>query len=121
MGGPVGIAGALGLLRTSNKPGDARHLFSDIYLISSKDALEKALSAAQDATSLRVFLGYAGWAAGQLEGEVELGMWHIFDSAPSLIFDADPSSLWPRLIKQTELRIAGVAVLKAQDSITTQG
>lgn len=106
VGGPVGVAGALGLLRTSNKPGDAKHLFSDIYLISSKEALEKAFSEAKDAASLRVFLGYAGWGGGQLEHEVELGMWHIFDSAPSLIFDADPSSLWLRLIKQTELRIA---------------
>lgn len=115
VGGPVGMSGALGLVRTSTKPSDtkpseARHLFSDIYLLSSKEALEKALTVTKDASALRVFLGYAGWGVGQLEGEIELGMWHIFDGGPNLIFDNDPASLWTRLIAQTELRIALAAV-----------
>ncbi|MCW5981701.1 MAG: YqgE/AlgH family protein [Bryobacteraceae bacterium] len=106
MGGPVSIAGALGLIRSDKKLADARLVFADVYLVSSKEALEKALTASKDAKSLRMFLGYAGWGAGQLEGEVKMGMWHIFEVDPSVIFDSDPSSVWLRLIEQTELRIA---------------
>lgn len=117
MGGPVGLDGALGLLRTSTKPADARLVFSDVYLISSKEGLEKALAMAKDPSSLRVFLGYAGWAAGQLEAEVELGMWHIFDSDAAAIFDSDPATLWLRLIKQTELRIVRAVAAAAWESL----
>jgi putative transcriptional regulator len=108
MGGPVGIEGVLGLLRTATKPEDARPVFPDIYVVSSKETLEKALSAGGDPNSLRIYLGYSGWGAGQLEGEVELGMWHIFEADPAVIFEPDPSRLWERLVKQTELRIARV-------------
>ncbi len=53
-----------------------------------------------------VFLGYAGWGPGQLEHEVELGAWHILPPDTASVFDADPESVWPRLIRRTELRIA---------------
>jgi putative AlgH/UPF0301 family transcriptional regulator len=36
--------------------------------------LEKTL-AANDADTLDVYVGYAGWTPKQLEGEVELGAW----------------------------------------------
>jgi putative transcriptional regulator len=38
--------------------------------------LEEILS--KDASQLRLFLGYSGWAAGQLEREVEEGAWEVF-------------------------------------------
>ena len=31
---------------------------------------------------LRVFAGYAGWGAGQLEGEVAVGAWYVVESLP---------------------------------------
>jgi putative transcriptional regulator len=42
----------------------------------------------------RVFAGYAGWGAGQLEEEMEEGSWHAIPALPGDVFTADPVALW---------------------------
>lgn len=113
LGGPVEISGVLALLRSSLKPEDARHVFTDVYLISSKTALEKALAAGAESTTLRAYLGYSGWAAGQLEREIELGSWAIWRGDAAAVFDPDPETVWTRLIQKTEARIAWNALTPA--------
>jgi putative transcriptional regulator len=105
-GGPVGRSGVLALLRSRSKPDDAKPVIGDLYLVSSKELLEKTVAASADASTFHVYLGYAGWTEGQLQHEVDLGAWHIFQGDPAAVFDADPDSLWQRLIRETELRIA---------------
>ena len=89
VGGPVAPVGVMALL-----------------LVSTLEPLEKAMEAGADASELRVYIGYSGWAAGQLDSEVKLGSWHIFNGDPGAVFDSDPGSLWERLIQRTELGIA---------------
>ncbi len=105
-GGPVGRTGVLALLRAPEKPADARHVFADVYMVSSKALLEKTIAAGAGADTLRLYLGYCGWSAGQLESEVEAGVWEILPGDAAWVFDRDPASLWLRLIERTELRIA---------------
>lgn len=106
MGGPVELNGVLALLRLATKPDDAAHVVDDVYLASSRTSVEKALAARAGPGELRVYLGYCGWGAGQLENEVELGGWYIFSAKAGWVFDSDPASLWSRLIALTEQRIA---------------
>jgi putative AlgH/UPF0301 family transcriptional regulator len=81
-------------------------VFKNVYLISDKDLLEKTLAAKAQPDMFHVFLGYAGWGPGQLEHEIELNAWHIVPADAASVFDADPDSVWLRLIRRTELRIA---------------
>lgn len=54
-------------------------------------------------SALRLFAGYAGWAAGQLEAEIEAGAWWVLDSAHDDPFTPDPDALWKRvLLRQGE-------------------
>ena len=48
-----------------------------MYLISNKDLLTHTLASSAEATVFHTYIGYAGWSAGQLEHEVDLGAWHI--------------------------------------------
>jgi putative transcriptional regulator len=107
-GGPVGKTGVLALLRAPAKPGDAKRVFADVYLISSKELLQKTIASPATSNAFHVYLGYAGWAPGQLEHEVDLGAWYIFHGNAAAVFDSDPDTLWSRLIHETELRIAAV-------------
>ncbi len=43
---------------------------------------------------MRVFTGYAGWGAGQLEAEISQDAWFVVDSQPDDVFTSTPESLW---------------------------
>jgi putative transcriptional regulator len=107
-GGPVGRTDVLALLRSRRKMEDAKHVFGDICLVSSKELLQKTLASPPEANVVHVYLGYAGWTMEQLEHEVDLGAWYIFPGDAQAVFDPNPDSLWSRLIGETELRIASV-------------
>lgn len=42
----------------------------------------------------RVFAGYAGWGAGQLEDELDEEAWIVVPAEPADVFHADPDRLW---------------------------
>ena len=107
-GGPVERSVALALLRSRAEPEEAEHVFGDVFMISSKALLEKTMEAGTKSSLFHVYLGYSGWTARQLETEVRLGAWYIFPGDAAMVFDADPESLWSRLIRKTEERIAGL-------------
>jgi len=48
--------------------------------------------------SLRVFAGYAGWAAGQLDFEVSSGDWWVLPADGEDPFTAAPGGLWRRVL-----------------------
>lgn len=106
LGGPVELNGLMALLRATSKPGGAVHVAGDIYLATGRKLVENTLEAGKGPSELRIYLGYCGWGAGQLENEVKLGVWYIFSGSADLVFDSDPASLWSRLIARTELQIA---------------
>jgi putative AlgH/UPF0301 family transcriptional regulator len=105
-GGPVGRTEVLALVRSRGQSGDAKRIVGDIFVVSSKDAMEKMFANAVDADTVHVYLGYSGWTAPQLEHELDLGAWYIFPGTAKAVFDADPESLWDRFIRETEMRIA---------------
>jgi putative transcriptional regulator len=108
-GGPVERTAALALLRAGAKPEDAEPVFANVSMISNRTLLDKTIAARMDPSMFRIFLGYAGWTAQQLQGEVALGAWHIFPGSAAVVFDTDPETLWSRLIRKTEERIANRA------------
>ncbi len=43
-------------------------------------------------------LGYAGWGAGQLEGEIARHDWFTTPGEPDLVFDEQRGQLWERAL-----------------------
>jgi putative transcriptional regulator len=58
---------------------------------------------------LRIFAGYAGWTAGQLEGELEEGSWHVLDSEGDDPFATDPDRLWAEVLRRQPGSLAWVS------------
>lgn len=48
---------------------------------------------------LRVFAGYAGWSAGQLEREMRQEAWLTHPATAELVFDVPPDGLWRTILK----------------------
>jgi putative transcriptional regulator len=49
---------------------------------------------------VRLFAGYAGWSAGQLEGELDAGAWWVVDAEPGDPFSMDPDLLWKHVLRR---------------------
>jgi len=106
-GGPVETPAVFALLQSPAKLEGAEHIFGAVYLISTQTLFEKTFSSRPDPGVFHVYLGYAGWNKDQLQKEVELGAWFIFPADASTVFNSDPDSLWPQMIRKTELKLAG--------------
>jgi putative transcriptional regulator len=108
-GGPVGQDSALGVVAV---PGDAadpegvRRIIGSIGLVDL-DAMPE--SVASGFAGLRIFAGYAGWGAGQLEGEIDEGAWYVVDAESRDPFTDEPDDLWRAVLRRQRGELAFVA------------
>lgn len=65
---------------------------------------------------VRLFSGYAGWGAGQLEGELESGAWYVVDRHDDDCFSTDPGELWSQVLRRQPGRLASVALYPDEPS-----
>jgi putative transcriptional regulator len=73
--------------------------------------------AAADLEHVRVFAGYAGWAPGQLETEIDLGAWFTIDADPVDVFTDDPDGLWQRVLRRQPDELALFATFPADPTM----
>ncbi|MHB8845031.1 MAG: YqgE/AlgH family protein [Nitrospirota bacterium] len=101
-GGPVGGHGLLMLRRPDRAPADDWAAVADrVFVTNSRMAMMDALMKVRSTDEVRVYAGYAGWAAGQLEHEIRRGDWHLLPADASMIFCRDTSKLWPELYRKS--------------------
>jgi putative transcriptional regulator len=97
LGGPVNTNAIFVLLRTRTPSKRMHHIANDVYFSTAENAFSQTLN---PSTSTRTFAGYAGWAAGQLQNEINRGDWLMVHTSPKIIFEKDTDTLWQRLSKQ---------------------
>lgn len=102
-GGPVQMNSIRALLRTDKPSGLAEKIIGSVYLVPFDDALKDAI---RDASRVRLFIGYAGWAPGQLDHELARGSWHVMPASDDVVFAKDPGTIWKRLVPAKDLRTA---------------
>jgi putative transcriptional regulator len=106
LGGPVDRRVVMALLKSPAQLDGAKPVFDGISLISTKALFDKTIAARPEANAFRVYFGYAGWNREQLQKEMELGAWFVFPADAETVFNSDPGSLWPKMIRKTELNFA---------------
>ncbi len=57
---------------------------------------------------VRLILGYSGWGAGQLEGELASGAWIPAPLDRAWIFETDPEVVWRRVLRSLGRDAAGL-------------
>ena len=98
-GGPVQMDVLHALLRTDDPPEGVRAVVGSVYYVNTDEGLQDAPA---DEAGLRFFIGYAGWSAGQLDGELERGSWHVVPASDEAVFAEDPDALWKQLSPPVE-------------------
>jgi putative transcriptional regulator len=99
-GGPVSPNGAICLASVMNageEPPGWRRLFDTVGLLHLDTPIEIVSGAYRD---LRIFAGYAGWSAGQLQAELAQGLWHVVSAGYSDVFSTSPLDLWRAVLRR---------------------
>lgn len=116
-GGPVQLDSALGLVSV---PGDEADLLGIQRLFGSVGVVDldtPPLLVVPEVSAVRIFAGYAGWTAGQLEAEIGTGSWHVLDAQPPDIFTERPGELWRAVLRRQRSELAFLALYPADPSL----
>ena len=98
LGGPVQPA-ALSFLHTDSFIPDA-DVLPNLGLGHSLDTLMEFGDSFSATRKVRLFAGYAGWSAGQLEEEMSRDAWLTHPASIDLVFDPNPDRLWNLILRQ---------------------
>lgn len=104
LGGPV--QGPLVCLHRVKSCAEAEVL-PGVFFAAHKEQLLKVVS--QTSKPFRLFMGYAGWAGGQLEGELEAGGWLAVQADKKLVF-YDQDDLWEQVVRSIGEDVLSAAV-----------
>jgi putative transcriptional regulator len=97
-GGPVNLNGLFAVFHADKPPGVAVTFFPDLHLALHPDTVDTLIK--NPPAAMRFFTGYAGWAPGQLRGEIERGDWFIADADADAVFRKDSSNLWRDMVRR---------------------
>ncbi|HVA59717.1 MAG TPA: YqgE/AlgH family protein [Mycobacteriales bacterium] len=100
-GGPVSPGQVLGLARFQTDPETGSTAVGTVDLETDPEPGR--------VDAVRVFSGYAGWSAGQLETEIASGGWYVVAADVDDPFTADPVDLWRRVLRRQTGQLALVA------------
>jgi len=108
VGGPVAPGSAICLAEAPRGPeGEGwQPLFDGLGTV---DVSRSPSDLTVEIATLRVFAGYAGWAPGQLEAEIEAGAWIVAPGGRQDAMSADPSALWRTVLRRQGGAVAAMA------------
>jgi len=95
VGGPV--TGPLVVLHQRENCADVE-VVTGVYCSTRPEMLDEIVQ--QEEPHTRFFAGYAGWAGGQLEGELQTGSWLTVPASAQHVFSVTTRSLWKNVFKE---------------------
>lgn len=103
IGGPVEVEQHLLVLHgetpcLERNSDDEVEIVRGIRLVTAVEGLR--ILAERGSRRFRCYAGYAGWAPGQLESELEEGAWIPLGCDDSLVFDGDFDRVWELAIRR---------------------
>ncbi len=109
-GGPVQPDTLHLMHRVPHYLGQGKKITNGVYWGGSFDDLyDLATNKPVKESDIRLFLGYSGWAPGQLEDEIKEGTWLIADASEDMIFNASNDELWKLAIASLGRKYAHLA------------
>jgi putative transcriptional regulator len=94
-GGPIDLGSVWFLFRAATPPEHAIRTCDGVYLSADRRLLQRLLDRDKPMDGLRIFVGHAGWAPGQLEAEIERRDWTPKRADVEAIFSGKSDHPWP--------------------------
>ena len=99
VGGPVQKDSLLILHCLGREVPESRPVFDGVCLGGDLDFLEEAFPQGEGEGLVRVYMGYAGWAPGQLQFELANGSWLVRPAQMKMVFARNPLQVWPTILR----------------------
>jgi len=116
-GGPVSPDAIIGLSRPAEGlSGDPRWR----AVVEDAGVVDLAVAPEEQPVALvgaRLFSGYAGWAEGQLEQEIDEGSWFVLEALAADVFADEPGQLWHDVLQRQGGRLAMLASYPPSPSV----
>lgn len=104
-GGPVLREETLTLLfRTATPSQEMNAVFEDVYVTQKARIFASLLQDETQSEVYRLFSGYAGWAPGQLQGEMRRGDWHVLAGDVDVLFEENVAQVWSKMFARSQRR-----------------
>jgi putative transcriptional regulator len=99
VGGPVEPNRAWVLTANRELDGEALEITDGVFLSAAPHLIRHALQATPD-PRIRLVIGYAGWAPGQLDDELAASAWLMAPVQADLVFDTPLEKMWETAIRR---------------------
>ena len=99
LGGPVEPNRAWVLTSHRDLDGEALEIVDGVYLSASPKLICHALQTSPD-PQVRLVIGYAGWAPGQLDDELAASSWLMAPVEADLVFETPLEVMWETAIRR---------------------
>lgn len=96
-GGPVEASRGF-VLHTSDYVQESTLVIDETFALTATVEVLKAIAHGQGPRRCVLALGYAGWAAGQLDQEIQQNGWLMAPPDPEIVFDRDNETKWHRAL-----------------------
>ncbi len=99
-GGPVSPSHIFALHNVPRLMGDSREVVPGVWFTpGSEGVAERLRQPPQPGESLRLYAGYAGWGAGQLDAELQQTAWIVGPAVADLVYAPNPKATWARALQ----------------------
>lgn len=103
-GGPVDAGRGL-VLHSADYMADETQVITDTVSLTAEREIVRAIANGSGPRLSIVTFGYAGWSAGQLEGEIKRGGWIAVPADEALVFDDDYEGKWARAMDRLSIEL----------------
>ncbi len=99
-GGPFSRGALVALVKTDAAPGAGTvQLMKNLYMAFRINTIDQVIESKPN--DARYYVGYVGWRPGELQGEIDRGLWSVLTPDLDVVFRKDMDGLWEEMLQQT--------------------
>ena len=112
LGGPVLPNALFAVVRTESSPGpNSLSLLPHVFLVAYAAGVSRLVEHAP--ADARYFAGFVTWKEGELDAQIDQGLWSVLDASADVVFRKDSTGLWKDLSRKAvrEIQESGKGAL----------
>ena len=99
LGGPVSPSQVFYLCRSEEPLPELETICDGVYLAMSSELLDNLMTRFKNPEkNIRFYLGYSGWGAGQLAGEMTRLSWLTSQACSEFVFQENEDGIWANVV-----------------------